>query len=194
MEANPWQLATWMVAVVGGLTAAGLGILQAVQGRRQRARELRWKQADSGRQLIDSLFRDELANFGAQMLDSWVRTYPIPRAGDVMIKWADVVAALNIESIGSDDPKAEFIRECCDTFVFYLDRFEHFIQCSLTTFEDVAIASQYYVDLMAEDKELWVAYIEFCKYKKVLRFLDRFSEWRCPVPPITAAVGQPKPQ
>jgi hypothetical protein len=177
MEPNPWQLGTWIVAVVGGLTAAGLGILQAVQNRRQRARELRWKQADSGKQLIDELFQDDPSNSGSLMLDSWARTYPVPGAGEVRIAWKDVVQALKIESIDSDDAKSEFIRECCDTLLFHLDRFEHFIQAGLTTFEDVRTPTQYYVDLMAEDKGLWIRYIEFCKYQKISEFLDRFSQW-----------------
>jgi hypothetical protein len=177
MGTNHWQIGVWIVGIVGGLITASLGILQAVQNRRQREKELRWKQADSGKQLIDQLFGEQLSYFGAQMLDSWSRTYLVPGAGKIRIEWEDIPKALNIESIGTSDTKSEFIRECCDAFLFCLDRFEHFIQAGLTTFQDVRTPSKYYVELMAEDKGVWISYIEFCKYEHVLQFLNRFPQW-----------------
>lgn len=177
MDPNPWQIGAWVVAVFGGLTAAGLGIWQAVQNRQQRAKELRWKQADSAKQLIDEMFHEELSNFATIMLDSWGRTYPVPGAGEVRIAWDDVLEALKVESFATEDSKPDFIRDCFDMLLYYLDRFEHLIQAELITFEDIRTPVQYYVDMMAEDKAVFVPYIRFCKYTNIWQFLDRFPQW-----------------
>jgi hypothetical protein len=60
---------------------------------------------------------------------------------------------------------------------YYFDRFEHLIQAGLTTFEDLRMPIQYYVDMMAEDKAVFVSYIRYCKYQNIWQFLDRFPEW-----------------
>lgn len=177
MDLNLWQVGTWIVAVFGGLTAAGLGIWQAVENRRQRVRELRWKQAESAKRLIDEMFHEELSNFATLMLDSWSRMYPIPQAGEVKIAWEDILEALKVERFANEDPKNDFVRDCFDMFFYYLDRFEHLIQAELTTFEDLRTPLQYYVDMMAEDKAVFVPYIQFCKYKNIWQFLERFPNW-----------------
>ena len=145
--------------------------------RHQRARELRWKQAESARQLIDQMFHEEDSNYATIMLDSYTRTYPVPGAGDVEITWTDVLQALNVQSFAKEDPKSDFIRDCFDMLIYYLDRFEHLIQAGLITFEHVRTPIQYYVDPMAEHKAIFIPYIQFCKYKNIWRFLDRFPEW-----------------
>jgi len=177
MDSNPWQVGAWIVAIVGGLIAAGLAIWQAAQNRQQRALELRWKQADSAKHLIDEIFHDEFSNCATLMLDSWDRAYPIPGASKVKIPWEDVVRALKVQSFDTEDLKSIFVRDCFDTLFYYLDRFEHFIQVGLTTFEDLRMPTQYYVDMMAEDKALFVSYIKYCKYTNIWQFLDRFPKW-----------------
>ncbi len=177
MEPQLWQVGAWIVAIVGGLTAAGLGIWQAVQNREQRARELRWKQAQSAKELIDELFHENFSNFATLMLDSWARTYPVPQGGDITITWEEVLECLKVGSFQSEDAKSDFVRDCFDMLFYYLDRFEHLIQAGLTTFEDLRMPAQYYVDLMAEDKAVFVTYIEFCKYSNIWHFLDRFPSW-----------------
>lgn len=167
-----------MVAVIGGLTAAALAILQAIQNRRQRERELRWKQAEWGKRLIDDIFHDTFSNSATLMLDSWHRPYSVPGAGDIKIAWQeDVLPALKVESFNAEDLKSDFVRDCFDMLFYFLDRFEHLIQAGLTTFEDLRMPIEYYVDMMAEDKTVFVAYIRFCKYKNIWQFLDRFPEW-----------------
>jgi hypothetical protein len=165
------------MAVVGGLIAATLGILEAFQSRRLRERELRWKQAESGKHLIDEIFHESSSNAATLMLDSWDRTYMIASGSEVEIAWKDVLRALNVESFDKEDTKSVFIRDCFDMLFYYLDRFEHLIEAGLTTFEDVQLPIEYYVDMMAEHKVVIAAYIHACKYKKIWHFLNRFPAW-----------------
>ncbi len=69
-QVHPLQVAAWFVAVVGGLIAAGIALWQANQNQRQRALDLRWKQAAAGRDLVDEMLDDEAASDALAMLDS----------------------------------------------------------------------------------------------------------------------------
>src|SRR5260370_27595918 len=182
MNANPWQVGGWRVAGVGGLTAAALGILQAIQNRQLREKELRWKQAESGKHLIDEIFDEDLSNSATLILDSWDRTYKVPGGDKVKLAWNDVVRALDMKFFDEDNPQNDFVRDCFDMLFYYLDRLEHLIQAGLTTFEDVRLPIEYYVDMLAEreDRTVIEAYIRACKYQKIWKFLDRFPAWAKP--------------
>src|SRR5262249_44293221 len=131
MNPNPWQVAAWMVAVGGGLIAAGIAIHQAFENRKLRERELRWKQAESGKRLIDEIFHEAGSNAATLMLDSWHRNYAI-EGKETKIAWKDVISALNVESFQHEDKRDIFVRDCFDLLFYYLDGFEHFIQAGLT--------------------------------------------------------------
>ncbi len=180
MNPNPWQVAAWIVAVVGGLIAAGLAIYQAFENRKLRERELRWRQAESGKQLIDEIFREPGSNAATLMLDSWHRSYTLPDGTEAKIAWADVIEALHVDSFRREDSQTVYVRDCFDLLFYYLDGLEHFIQAGLTTFEDVRFPTEYYVDMISEDekeKAIIVAYIQACKYKNIWKFLERFPAW-----------------
>jgi hypothetical protein len=181
MDPKFWQVATWIVGVVGGLIAAGLAIYQAFENRKLRERELRWKQAESGRRLIDEIFHAPDSNTATLMLDSWHRVYVLPDGTKSELAWADVIKALDVGSFSQDDIQTVFVRDCFDLLFYYLDGFEHLIQAGLTTFEDVRFPTEYYVDMIAEDekeKAIIAAYIRACKYKNIWQFLERFPAWR----------------
>ncbi len=184
MEApHPLQLGAWITAIVGGLVAAGLGIWQAVLNRRQRAKELRWRQAEAGKKLIDEMLDDKLADAALTMLDSDERTF---RHDDQTyeVTSADVVAALTLSEKGPHDngPKAKFIRDCFDSLFFFFAIFEHYIQTELTTFEDVREPAEYYVRELADDKELHIAYIKEVLFRNLPAFMNRFDSWRSKKP------------
>src|SRR5689334_14801935 len=133
---NVWQLGTWIVGIIGGLVAATVAIAQQIQNRRQRERELRWKQAECGKKLIDEIFHDPYSNAATLMLDSWQRSYSVPDAGKMDIDWDDHVRpALNVDSWDNEDPKSSFVRDSFDMLFYLLDRFECLLQVELTTFE-----------------------------------------------------------
>jgi hypothetical protein len=180
MNPSFWQVAAWIVAVLGGLITAWLAIYQAFENRKLRERELHWKQAESGKRLIDEIFHEPGSNAATLMLDSWDRTYTLADGSEARIAWADVIKALNIESFQKEDSQMVFVRDCFDLLLYYLDGFEHLIQAGLTTFEDVRFPTEYYVDMIAEDekeKAIIAAYIRACKYKNIWQFLERFPAW-----------------
>jgi hypothetical protein len=174
-----WQVAAWQAAVFGGLITAFLAVVQATAATRQRRRELRWKQAEVGRDLMDKLLDEPLSNATLLMLDSNAREYRITDQDKVTIRAADMLRALDADNL-PEGPSYEFVRDAFDTFYYYLDRFEHFIQVGLTRFEDVKSPIDYYIDYLAEDKALHIKYIALTRYTRVSLFLERFENWRVP--------------
>jgi len=191
-DPNVWQENAWKVAVIGGLLTAFLAIIQAVAATRQRRRELRWKKAEMGRDLMDKVLDEPLSNAALLILDSEVRVYEIANGSQVTITANDMLAALRVPEL-PQTPLHEVVRDAFDTLYYYLDRFEHFIAVELTSFEDVSSPLDYYVDYLAEDKDLHLQYIGLTRYTRVLRFLERFPNWRSPKSVVNAAptIGLP---
>jgi hypothetical protein len=191
-DANFWQVTAWQAAVFGGLITAFLAVLQALIATRQRSRELRWKKAETGRDLADRIFSEPLSNAALLMLDSEIRSYKIGDTIEVTINVADMLAALTAKEL-PQSPTFDFIRDAFDTLYFYLDRIEHFIGVGLTSFEDVQSPLDYYVDYLAEDKQIHLDYIGITRYTRVTQFLDRFHHWQSPraVRPSAASMGLP---
>ncbi|MEA3093651.1 MAG: hypothetical protein QOJ04_4993 [Caballeronia sp.] len=132
VDSNFWQVNSWKAAVIAGLITAFLAVVQAIVATLQRRRELRWKQAETGRDLMDKLLDEPLSNAALLMLDSDVRIYKIGEKESARIAAADMLAAL----CAQDPPQEaihEFVRDAFDTLYYYLDRCEHFIAVGLTT-------------------------------------------------------------
>jgi hypothetical protein len=113
------------------------------------------------------------------MLDSNERMYQIGPQSTVLITAADMLDALRVPE-PPQSPTYDFIRDAFDTLYYYVDRLEHFIQVGLTSFEDISSPLDYYVDYLAEDKDLHASYIALTRYTRVRKFLERFDNWRNP--------------
>jgi hypothetical protein len=191
-DSSFWQVNAWKAAVFGALLTAFLAVVQAITATVQRRRELRWKKAETGRDLLDKVLAEPLSNAALLMLDSEERDYQVTEQTTMRISATDMLTALRVPQL----PKTqmhEFIRDAFDTLYYYLDRMEHFIRVGLTSFEDISSPLDYYIDYLAEDKEVHLAYIGITRYTRVREFLDRFENWRTPQPVNSAApaVGLP---
>lgn len=165
------------ITIIGGFVAATIAIYNLILNRKIREKELRFKQAQMGKQIIEEMFDDEAAGNALLMIDFERRSYEIGSRKKAIITRDEVVAALNPE-IQHEDFKTIFIRECFDGLLYYLDRFEHFIKIGLTTFDDVAVPLQYYATIMSKQKSAFINYIVITQFERALHFLDRFSAWK----------------
>jgi hypothetical protein len=186
-DPNAWQVYAWIVAVFAGIVTALLAVIQAIAATRQRHRELNWKKAETGRDLMDKLLNEPLSNAALLMLDSEQRAYKINDGSLTSITAADMLSALRVPE-APQELKDEFIRDAFDTLYYYMDRFEHFIKVELTSFDDIRSPLDYYVDYLAEDKKLHQQYIALTRYTRVLKFLERFPNW---LHPIAISAGAP---
>lgn len=178
MEYHPAQVAAWLAAAATFFVTA-LKILKELRdGRKQRELELRWKQAEAGKSLNDEMQTDERAWPAMQMLDSDRREFVLSGDQKVVINQADIAAALDPETASS--PKTDFIRDCFDTFFYFLAMFEHHISNGLVRQEDVAYPIEYYLPLLARHRNVVDKYLANFNLARTRKYLERFQAWGQP--------------
>lgn len=164
------------ITIIGGFIAASLAIYNLILNRKIREKELRFKQAQMGKQIVEEMFDDDAAGSALLMIDFEKRSFDIGSKKKIVINRADVLHALNPEN-KNEDSKTIFIRESFDGLFYFLDRFEHFVQIGLTTFEDVAVPIKYYTSLMTTQKTTFLRYIQLTQFERAITFLNRFPIW-----------------
>lgn len=172
-----WQAAALCVATIGGPITAALAILQAWANRKQRKRDLRWKQAELARELSEEVWKTAYSRCALEMIDSPGRAFTLREEKSIVIKESDMLAALTVDAEPSDK-RSVFIRDSFDELFYFLERFEHCIRVGLITFEDVRFPWEYYAGVLARYKGTAVQYNRFLHYERALAFLDRFDVWR----------------
>ncbi len=172
------QLVSWGVAIVGGLIAAFVAINQSRTNTKQRESELRWKQANLGRELVDEMFKTP-AEKALLMVDynDVGRTFDEIPEGEQSVFLADILVALDINKINST-ARSIYIRECFEELFYTFERLEYFIQNNLLTFDDVSCPTEYYVEVMVGQKDTYLAFLKYAKYRRAILFLDRFPQWK----------------
>ena len=189
---NPWETLSFKAAafsvVFASLAGICAGVWAVVVWRRearwrredhaaeltQKQEELRWKQAELARTLLDEIFDYAPSNDAWRMVDG-EENY---KNGQFRITMDDVRRALpkpwNNESGGPE----VYVRSCFDALFYYLERLEQSVQTKLVRIEDLAAPTAYYVALMAMDKKLFQDYAELIRFHRAVAFLNRFPEWR----------------
>src|SRR5581483_6423003 len=114
----------------GGLLAAFKGIDEFRQNRILRERDLRWKQANAAKSLMDELFDDFKAKQATVMLDYEEREYEF-NGSKQNIERKDVIHALTRNTDENPTTKDIFIRDCFDNFLYYIDLLEQSINNTL---------------------------------------------------------------
>jgi len=171
------QVIQWSVAIVGGLIAAGVAIYQLRANTKQRERELRFKQAEAGKEILEELFRDDESKRALEMLDFKNNYFKNEKGEEFHVSSQDIPKALK-NANEKEDARTVLIVRSFDALFYSLNLFEHFITVELTTEEDVSIPMEYYANRLAKNKSVYVEYIQNNTYPKALIFLNRFSDWR----------------
>jgi hypothetical protein len=143
------QVAAWAAAAIGALVAAAKFWFELRAGREQRELELRWKQAEKGKELNDELLTDPTAWLALQMLDYEGKKFSLPSKREIAITYADLRRALD-PSLLADTEVDAYIRECFDSLFYFMTFLQHYIRCTLILAEDVAFPLDYYIPLLAK--------------------------------------------
>lgn len=176
-----FQVAAWLVAVVGGLVAAAKAVIELRRSNEQRRIDLRWKQAEMAKRCLDELFSNREARAALKMLDWDGLAYEKPSGStkpiDFEKRW-DSLRTKNTEFPPGDD--APFIRDAYDALFDGLERLEHFVEIELIRFEDVAKPLRYYVAKLAHPDERPVieGFLKTYGFALAESFLRRFHEWK----------------
>jgi hypothetical protein len=170
-----WQVAAWIVAIIGGLIAAFKAIHEMRLSRIQRERELAWSRSKEAAALLDRLLADPLARAAAVMLDWSGRVYALPSGEKVRLERPQVLNALRIRNMRFT-PAEGFVRDCFDAFFGHIERMENATEVELVAQHDLKSLG-YYAKKMAKNRAVFVTFLKEYDYQKVLAFLDRTPEW-----------------
>jgi hypothetical protein len=175
---KPDRLETYLkfIGVIGGLIAAFTGIYQLWQGNVQSGRELRWKQAEAAREMVDKMMADE--GWKAMEMMDWDdegREYEINGQKE-KINVNTVYAAL--EKSESTD-KDRHIIDRLDRAFFLVSQLESAVRSDLVRIEDVKFPLSWYAaKRMCPRKQLFESYMKENAAPETLQFFQRLDEWR----------------
>lgn len=170
------QAAAWVAAALGALVAAAKFWSELRLGREQRARELRWKQAEAGKNLNDEMLTDPEAWPALQMLDHERKEFPLASGETVRITDEDLRRALD-PSLQTEDEKDMYIRRCFDSLFYFMTLLQHYIKITLILPEDVAFPLNYYVPLLAKLSPVVARYLKAFDTGQAQAFLERYPAW-----------------
>jgi len=164
------------VGIIGGLIAAFIGIYQLWQSNVLDGRELRWKQAELAREMVNKMMADE--GWKAMEMMDWEdegREYEI-NGHKEKVNANAVYAAL--ESDESTDKDRHIIDRLDRTF-FLVSQLESAVRSDLVRFEDVKFPLSWYATKrMCPRKQLFEAYMKENSAPETLQFFQRLDEWR----------------
>jgi hypothetical protein len=176
-NAKEWLQALAWAATAGGVIVAVWKLRSDAHAtREQRDRDLRWRQAEAGKKLNDEMMTDVRSRAAMQMLDYSGRTFKLPSNTSSTITHSDLATALNSMTAISNE-KDIYIRDCFDSFFYYLATLEHYISSTLIRYEDVAFPIEYYVPLLGKFKSDAESYLLKYELVRARAFLSRFPAW-----------------
>jgi len=179
-----WESLSWRVTVISALFAAIVALVQGGFALVQRFREIRWKQAELARQLVDQWFSWEASNNALTMVDEGEGDYSLDRYGTHHVDPVnDIPKALELTTSTegattvSNTPKDRFIRKCFDVLLYNFERVEYSIDINVIRRDDVLAPTEYYVGQLAPYKKFLLPYITFTRFSRALKFLTYFKKW-----------------
>lgn len=154
------------------LVAIFLAIMEYSESTDQRIKELRFQQAQIGKELLDEVFESEEARDAMRMLDRQDTGLPfqVAEGKTAVIKTSDIIQALSEE--GTPSEKDIFIEQRIDTLLFFIGRIQSFIDIGMINEEDVMYPLEYYVQQMCDYKDDINTYIRTYSSKQTQTFLD----------------------
>lgn len=184
------SLTTWLLtgtsisALVGGAWAFYRYVDERQQDRQQRIdelkqqrTELRWRQAQAAKQLLDEMQEDSQAVAAMDMLDSESRIFEIAPDTRVDITVARWLAALQPAPDSANVLLDSFVRGCFDSLFYFMAMLDHYVAREFVLFEDAKFPLDYYIKIMAEDKAVYRSYLSSYGLTGTERFLERFPDW-----------------
>ena len=164
------------VGILGALIAAFTGIYQLWQSNVHDGRELRWKQAELAREMVNKMVADD--GWQAMEMLDWEdegREYEINGRKE-KINAAAVYAALE-KDVSTD--KDRHIIDRLDRTFFLVSQLEAAVRSDLVKIEDVKFPLSWYASKrLCPRKKLFEAYMKEDAAPETLQFFQRLDEWR----------------
>lgn len=176
------QLLGYFIAVPAAVFGFAKAIYEISASRKQRAEELRWKQAQAARELLDDIHQHEFAKQAIHMMD-WVdgsAEYKIRDNLNVVIDYPAVLKALDLNQGEACDDSSRYIRDCFDWLFYRIDRIEHYIRRGLIQFEDVRDVFKVYARQVESREDVFNSFLRFHEYSMAREFFARFKQWGGP--------------
>lgn len=181
------QLLSWIVAVPTLLVTVFRFRTDLTLGRKQRALDLRWKQADAGKKLNDEMLEDDEADAAMQMLDYEGREFELPSGVSEPITHSDVRDVLNPKT-PIESERQIYIRDCFDSLFYYMATIDHYAERELVHRDDVAFPLDYYIPRLLKFQPELNAYLHEFNLTRAQAFLAHVKVGPQPVgsPPTEA--------
>jgi hypothetical protein len=164
------------IGVIGGLIAIFTGIYQLGQSNVQNARELRWKQAELAREMVNKMLSDD--GWKAMEMMDWEdegREYEINGHKEKVNANAVYAALEKNESTDKD----RYIIDRLDRTFFLVSQLESAVRSDLVKVEDVKFPLSWYAaKRMCPRKQLFENYMKENSAPETLQFFQRLDEWR----------------
>ncbi|HEX8749113.1 MAG TPA: hypothetical protein VF717_18195 [Pyrinomonadaceae bacterium] len=188
------QTLSWIGTVIGIAVATLKYISEQHQNREQQERELeqsklelRWKQAEAAKKLLDEMLTDPDAGNAMRMLD-WADTeFEVKPGLRLLIGEEDYVKALRISDFDFDD-KELYIRDSFDSLFYYMAMIEHYIQSDLVRLEDVLFPLDYYVRIMNNNRPVFDTFLNYYGLTRAKQFMQRLDKHEMEAPADARAV------
>ena len=177
-----------LVAIVGAIAAAVLGIRQYERGVDQSIRELNWKRAEQARSMVDAMLKDE--GWEAMTMLDWPggRRYELPSKQRVVIYPHEIPAALWASISSSSqrhlDPRTGFIGDRYDRFFMVVGQLQIAVRSGLVNANDIQFPIDWYVrNRLCWYKPLLELYMDANSSSDDRDFFASMEAWKqCPVP------------
>jgi hypothetical protein len=175
-KTNRLESSAKLIGIIGGLIAIFTGIYQLGQSNVQNARELRWKQAELAREVVNKMMEDE--GWKAMEMMDWQdegREYEINGHKEKVNANAVYTALEKNESADKD----RYIIDRLDRTFFLVSQLESSVRSDLVKIEDVRFPLSWYAaKRMCPHKQLFEAYMKENSAPETLQFFQRLDEWR----------------
>jgi hypothetical protein len=165
-------MASWGVAIIGGLIAAFVAISQLKLNANQRKNELRWRQANAAKESINDIHSNNWSRNAVTMLDWSEGQHRLKFEGKDNIEIfyeEDVIRALGKLQSECSDLEQDIV-DCFDWFFYFIDRIEHYIRTNLIEFEDVKDVFSIYSKKIKKHEELYENFMKAHSYELAIAF------------------------
>ena len=175
------QIAAWTATAIGIIVAIIKYVSEQKQNRQQRELqleqrkvELRWKQAEAAKKLVDEMLTDELALAAIKMLDWNDLEYEIKPGLRDTINKSDYLSALRTKDLDFSNKEA-YIRHCFDSLFGYMAMMEHYIKSELVLVDDIAYPLGYYLKIMDRNREVFINFLSYYELDRTLNLYARLD-------------------
>lgn len=177
------QTLSWIGAVIGIVGALLKYISEQKKDREQRARELaqsklelRWKQAEAAKKLLDEMLSNPYAVAAMGMLD-WNDVDFEVHGHKFKVSEEDYLKALRVSDLNFD-VREKYIRDCFDYFFYFMATIEHYVDSDLVLMEDVVFPPDYYMRRIEKNREVFDKFVHFYELDRAARFMKRLDKYK----------------